>query len=606
MRSFPTILMMSRSRFTPMLPRGVQVPPLCLGLGRPQGECVDWNERKICHFQEQDWLPSEVVTLEAETVPSELKEVASMTVAFELPATLPEATFAAWMLEFVRASSDELEEPMDPAQVTFFLCPLEASPEMVRGWKKVFEVFDASLAVSTRCAEDAGATASEAIQAAERLLKALMPHGIWVILSSDSDESFQLARTLADANPVGLGLALRIEKVDWRTGQKPCSMLESQAQVCFLHCGFNSQAGFDANALRGLVNRTAGSWSLVIFKYPEKQLVEGEPFNELEMHLSQLYEAGATGLKMKNLFEVLRLERLWSAVDLRQSIDASTSYEEFMTLRRSLPSLQLSLFEDKIQLRRWLQSIGVKHTPNIYMSNEDPNILPHLEGHSSFVVKPSHMTESEHIVVVREGRYVFDVYSQGKLQGVQGQLVDKVQLQALVLDAWNESAFSWECQAVLAARPGVIVEHLITARLDTSSSKRRVEEARVHVVWGRAMALEWAVNRVGSILFFSHIDDVGRWSLTCDSIWATHLGEAVINDPDLWVDMVKNVCMAKVLSLAERVASSAHVDHLRVDIFVEDVCDSLYVSEVELFPAVPFTPKTMQHIERRWKRGYGL
>lgn len=270
-------LAQSRSRFRPLLPRGVQVPPLCLGLGKPQGECVDWNERKICNFQEQDWLPSQVVTLEAEILPSELKEVASMTLAFELPATLSEATFAAWMLEFMRASSDELEEPMDPASVTFFLCPRDESPEMVRGWKKVFEVFDASLAVSTRCAEDdLGLTASEAIQAAERLLKALMPHGIWVILSSDRDESFQLARTLAEANPVGLGLALR-SKLDWRTGPAPCSMqLESQAQVCciLLH-QFSSQAvGLDAHALRGLVNRTAGSWSLLVFKYPEKQLIE--------------------------------------------------------------------------------------------------------------------------------------------------------------------------------------------------------------------------------------------------------------------------------------------------------------------------------------------
>ena len=35
------------------------------------------------------------------------------------------------------------------------------------------------------------------------------------------------------------------------------------------------------------------------------------------------------------------------------------------------------------------------------MSNDDPNVLPHLER-DSFVLKPSHMTESEQVVVVRE------------------------------------------------------------------------------------------------------------------------------------------------------------------------------------------------------------
>ena len=42
----------------------------------------------------------------------------------------------------------------------------------------------------------------------------------------------------------------------------------------------------------------------------------------------------------------------------------------------------------------------MKHTPCFYMSNEDPNVLPYLED--TFVLKPSHMTESEHVVVVRE------------------------------------------------------------------------------------------------------------------------------------------------------------------------------------------------------------
>jgi len=38
---------------------------------------------------------------------------------------------------------------------------------------------------------------------------------------------------------------------------------------------------------------------------------------------------------------------------------------------------------------------------------------------------------------------------------------------------------------------------------------------------------------------------------------------------------------------------------------VEGNCDQIYVSEVELFPAVPFHAKVMEVIEKRWRYGYG-
>jgi len=273
-----------------------------------------------------------------------------------------------------------------------------------------------------------------------------------------------------------------------------------------------------------------------------------------------------------------------------------------------MPSPELKIFEDKIQLRRnLLQPLGVSHTPTIYMSNEDPYILEHIEGHATFVVKPTHMTESEHVTVVRDGKHAFDVHLNGKTWHMKGKPVDKELLQQSVLDAWNKTAYPWECQAVIAAKPGVIVEKLVTATLDPGApDNHRVEEARAHVIWGRTMAVEWTVNRIGSLVMYLETDRLGRHSLATESIWATHLGEAYFVDGPSWARYVQDWCLPRVMEIAERVANGAHVDHLRVDLLVEGVCDNLYVSEVELFPAVPFSPKTMSSIERRWIRGYLL
>jgi hypothetical protein len=38
------------------------------GVLRPQGECVDWNERKICHFQDSAWVCELVALGDAEVI----------------------------------------------------------------------------------------------------------------------------------------------------------------------------------------------------------------------------------------------------------------------------------------------------------------------------------------------------------------------------------------------------------------------------------------------------------------------------------------------------------------------------------------------------------
>jgi len=333
-----------------------------------------------------------------------------------------------------------------------------------------------------------------------------------------------------------------------------------------------------------------------------------EPTRTLNALLSQSQEMLMEPGRFRSLGEVVGMANLRPALDVGRHVGPHTTYEELMTLRQGLSSPDLRLFEDKVQLRQGLlQPLGVAHTPTIYMSNTDPNILPHIAGRQDYVVKPTHMTESENVAVVRGGRHFFDIKVGGKPVGVAGEPVNETLLQSRVLAAWSETAFEWECQAVVSARPGVIVEQIVLATMDPGApDKSRVEEARCHVVWGRTMAVEWAIGRHGSIVIAIEKDRLGRHTIGTESIWAQALGNDAFADPDGWVANVQGKCLSVVMKQAERVAVGARVDHLRVDFLVEGACDRVYVSEVELFPAVPFGPDTMGAIEQRWRYGYGV
>jgi len=352
------------------------------------------------------------------------------------------------------------------------------------------------------------------------------------------------------------------------------------------------------------------SWTILVFSciicFDLGQVAE--PQMALNALLRQAAEATSLQARKRAVGEVLRLTRLRPALNVLPRLDPNTTYEEFMTLRQQLPAKELTIFEDKIELRRnLLRPLGVEHTPDFYMSNDDPNILQHIRGLGSYVVKPSHMTESEHVAVVHQGRHVFDIRIDGQPVRLGGTPVDVDLLQQRVLSAWEKSAYDWECQAVTAAKAGVIVEQLVLSTLDPGAPDvGRVEEARCHVVWGRVMAVEWAVGRQGSMVMADQVDRAGRHSMGADGIWAVHLGSDSFRDPDGWAQQVEQVCLPKIISVAERVANGAHVDHLRVDFLVEGPCKKVYVSEVELFPAVPFAPKTMVAIEQRWRYGYGF
>lgn len=172
-------------------------------------------------------------------------------------------------------------------------------------------------------------------------------------------------------------------------------------------------------------------------------------------------------------------------------------------------------------------------------------------------------------------------------------------VQAVVARAWNRSAFAWECQALRRAAPGVIVEELVLAT--PGGERPRVLEIRCHVAWARSVACEYASDKTGAFVFARQEVDVRLgWALD-----AVHESATPYTDSMAPVSSeLMHACLAEAARVAERVAAALRADHLRVDQLVRGEC-TLFVSEVELYPAMPFSPHVQELLAERWRYGYG-
>eukprot|EP00930_Biecheleria_cincta_P077625 TRINITY_DN64933_c0_g1_i1.p1 TRINITY_DN64933_c0_g1~~TRINITY_DN64933_c0_g1_i1.p1 ORF type:complete len:262 (-),score=31.97 TRINITY_DN64933_c0_g1_i1:258-989(-) len=222
---------------------------------------------------------------------------------------------------------------------------------------------------------------------------------MWAILSGSSQRSLELARRIEAANPVNLGIALQANIVDpmaMDSGNVPqgsCSRTfetDLGSAACFFDFWTGVVELWRMDNLVYLIHppperETGTFWAPLIFKLAgqimKEVLTETEPHRPLIFHLMQAAEvARIPDHQLYAFSEVTRYTKLRRSLDLGGSVDRSTTYEEFMTLRQKLPSPELRIFEDKIKLRReLLQPAGVLHTPTIYMSNTNPYFLEHRE-----------------------------------------------------------------------------------------------------------------------------------------------------------------------------------------------------------------------------------
>lgn len=252
-----------------------------------------------------------------------------------------------------------------------------------------------------------------------------------------------------------------------------------------------------------------------------------------------------------------------------------------MTLRQRLYHPDLGLFEDKIRLRRQLlPEVGVPSTPSIHLSNTDFEVGRHLAGRRAFVVKPSHMSESQFVFVVRDGVNLLQ-----QAWGYPDPRVTPEQIQAAVRIFVNRTALDWECRSLVAARQGVVVEELVLAEDD--NGKFRVDEYKFYTIWGEVLFGESVPFSSGAAMEISRDGQIWTSKVSCPPL-------------------CRAACYTEMVALAEKVARGARTDFLRVDVLVHGRCEGLYVSEVELFPASDFSPQLKEMVAQRWRHGYGV
>ncbi|CAE6914509.1 unnamed protein product [Symbiodinium natans] len=268
------------------------------------------------------------------------------------------------------------------------------------------------------------------------------------------------------------------------------------------------------------------------------------------------------------------------ALNISEYVDADTTYEELMTIRQKLDHSDLGIFEDKIRLRtELLPAAGVLATPSIHLSNTDFDIAHLIEGRHSYVVKPSHMSESQNVFVMHNGINLLR-----QAWGWPGQSPIE-EIQAAVYEFSQQKALDWECKALVATKPGVIVEELVLAEVD--GGRFTVDEFKFYTVFGQVAFGEEIFSSAGTVM---EIDRDGR---------------ILTNKMECPPFCVRS-CYTRMVEIAEKVATYARADFLRVDVLVEGNCDGLYVSEVELFPASDFSPFLKAAVAARWRQGYAV
>eukprot|EP00434_Breviolum_minutum_P014308 symbB.v1.2.012616.t1/scaffold874.1/size155782/10 len=265
-----------------------------------------------------------------------------------------------------------------------------------------------------------------------------------------------------------------------------------------------------------------------------------------------------------------------------KALDISKYVNELLTLRQRLDDPDLGIFEDKIRLRReLLPAAGVLATPSIHLSNDDFDIARFLKGRKNYVVKPSHMSESQNVFVVQDGMNLLRM-AWGHPPQVYIQ-----EIQDAVNSFSKKTALEWECQALVSSKPGVIVEELVLATKAENPGKYLVDEYKFYTSWGRTIVAENIPFSSGAVMEISRTGQILTTKADCPPFCVA-------------------ACFPQMVQIAEKVATHARTDFLRVDILVSGDCENLFVSEVELFPASDFSQILKDAVAERWRRGYGL
>lgn len=295
-----------------------------------------------------------------------------------------------------------------------------------------------------------------------------------------------------------------------------------------------------------------------------------------------------------------------------------TWWDLVKNIRRNMQEPSLSFYVDKVAMKRWLPSIGVK-TPGSYILkykteltttgkvNDEANafidLLP-AKGKEDYCAKPTHTSYSDGVWLVKNhivnGNRIVQEASQGG-QPFNGKEVYHDATRAVaksLAKSLHEPARYYESLALKNVKPGVVVEERFTS---FDRDDRAAMEFKVFCVWGRVFVSTWkqGVYTYGIVQRNGLVVRDGP----------DFRGPEYRKLPD-WVNWTK------VVELAEKLA--ANKDMFRVDIFVgrragtaakhqKEEGAKVVLSECEIHPTTVLKDERIfEEAARLWIAGYKI
>jgi hypothetical protein len=239
------------------------------------------------------------------------------------------------------------------------------------------------------------------------------------------------------------------------------------------------------------------------------------------------------------------LFELYSNFDISHLIRTGMSWYDLLDIRQQLRRPTLAFYVDKVQYKARMNEVGIDIPEIYYSQNADRamtecafaralrSIEDALAGRSDYVAKPTHMSCSDDVHVVKDGWNIYPTTP---------WLVNAAQVAAtLAKGLRTHSSLQGESWALHQVPPGVMVEERISAG---GGDDTAALEFKTIVIWGRVWAAE---VRTGTRI----VQVLGRD------------GRGLL-DKSLHPSLA-HVEWPRVRSLAETLG--AHKDCFRVDIF---------------------------------------
>jgi len=272
-------------------------------------------------------------------------------------------------------------------------------------------------------------------------------------------------------------------------------------------------------------------------------------------HMTKKYIFGCFLLLMTNL-----------CADLKEEFNISNywhegmTWDEFLKVRNNLRRKGLIKYVDKIAQQKLAAIAGLKVPRTYIATNESVPIIDLISPLSSYVVKATHMSLSQGLMIVKNG-----------VNMLTGKPITPKQVQEQIFASLKNRPRKVESWALHHVQPGFMIQEYIPNRM----------EVKIQTIWGRAVIGEWRGGEP-------------KWAQT--AIWGRYDRDGNIKNgsspaPSWW---------PKAVAAAEKMAKDT--DALRVDFLVRED-GQLLLNELEIWPESNWSSMTST-LESQLNAGY--